>query len=88
MQGQLSHAVKNARAAEAQAAADKMQIDYLDAQIGKILPVLFETEQDGRWQGHSDNYCEVLVHGDNLHGIIENVQITAREGKKIVGNIV
>ena len=88
MPGQLTHAVKNARAAQAQAIAERMQTEYLDAQVGQTLSVLFETEQDGRWQGHSDNYCEVLAAGENLHGIIKNVQISAREGKKIVGNIV
>lgn len=88
MAGQLTHAVKDRRAAEAQAAAAEMQLAYLDAQIGKTLPVLFETAQDGVWQGHSDNYCEVLVRGENLHGIIQNVQITGRDGGKIVGNIV
>ncbi len=88
MPGQLTHAVKNARAAQAQAAADQMQTSYLDAQRGQTLCVLFETEQDGRWQGHSDNYCEVLAQGENLHGIMENVQISSREGKKIVGIIV
>lgn len=88
MPGQLTHAVKNARAARAQALADEMQLAYLDEQLGKTLPVLFETEHNGRWQGHSDNYCEVLVPGASLHGIMRNVQITAREGKKIVGIIV
>ena len=88
MPDQLSHAVKNARAARIAAAAEQMQLAYLDAQIGKTLSVLFETQQDGRWQGHSDNYCEVLAPGADLHGIIRNVQITAREDKKIVGNIV
>ncbi len=86
--GQLTHAVKNARAALAQAAADEMQIAYLDAQVGKTLPVLFETEHGAFWQGHSDNYCEVLASGAALHGIMESVQISARDGKKIVGNIV
>ncbi len=86
--GQLPRAVRNARAALAQTAADEMQLAYLDAQIGSILPVLFETERDGAWQGHSDNYCEVLARGDFLHGIMKNVQITARNGKKLVGNIV
>ena len=88
MPGQLTHAVKNERAARAQALADEMQLAYLDAQIGQTLPVLFETEHDGRWQGHSDNYCEVHASGDSLHGIMKNVQITARDGKIIVGNIV
>ena len=89
MPEQLTHAVKNARAARAQAAAEEMQLQYLDAQAGRTLPVLFETEQpDGRWQGHSANYCEVLTPGQSLHGIMKNVQITAREGKKSVGIIV
>ena len=89
MPGQLTHAVKDARAAEAQFAAEEMQLAYLDAQIGKTLPVLFETEQvGGLWQGHSDNYCEVLAEGEKLHGLMKNVQIFAREGKKIVGKIV
>lgn len=89
MPEQLTHAVKNARAAEAQAAAEAMQLAYLDAQAGRTLTVLFETERpDGRWQGHSDNYCEVLAEGESLHGIMKNVQITAQEGKKLVGIIV
>ena len=88
MLGQLTHAVKNARAAQAQAAAAEMQRAYLDDQVGKTLPVLFETEQDGRWQGHSDNYCEVLAPGREKHGIMENVQISRREGLKLVGIIV
>ena len=87
--GQLPRAVKERRAGEAQAVAAQMQADYLDAQVGRTLPVLFETARaDGLWQGHSDNYCEVQARGENLHGIIKNVQITARKGKKIVGNIV
>ena len=86
--GQLTNAVKSRRAAEAQAAAEEMQLAYLDAQIGQILPVLFETEQGELWQGHSDNYCEVLAEGVQLHGFHKNVQITARKGKKIVGKIV
>ena len=89
MPGHLSRAVKEHRAAEAQAAAGEMRLAYLDAQIGQTLPVLFETEAGaGRWQGHSDNYCEVLAFGEKLHGIMKNVQITARDGEKIVGNIV
>ena len=89
MPEQLPRAVKEARAGEAQTAAERMQEAYLDAQVGRTLPVLFETAgEDGLWQGHSDNYCAVLAQGEALHGIIKNVQIIARKGKKIVGNIV
>ena len=89
MPDQLPRAVKERRAGEAQAVAERMQEAYLDAQVGRTLPVLFETARaDGSWQGHSDNYCAVLARGEKLHGIIKNVQITARKGKKIVGIIV
>ncbi len=88
MPDQLTHAVKNDRAARAQRCADEMQLAFLDAQVGKTLPVLFETRHGDLWQGHSDHYCEVLAPGENLHGIMENVQISARDGKKLVGNIV
>ena len=88
MPGQLTHAVKDARAREAQKIAAEMQRAYLDAQIGKVLSVLFETEQPDGWHGHSDNYCEVAAAGDALHGIMRNVKITARTGEKLIGNIV
>ena len=88
MPGQMTHAEKNARAALAQAAAQEMQAAYLDAQIGTKLPVLFETAHGGVWQGHSDNYCEVCARGEQLHGIMKNIQITGRDGLKLVGNIV
>ena len=88
MPDQLTHAEKNARAALAQAAAQEMQSAYLDAQVGTTLPVLFETAHGGVWQGHSDNYCEVCARGEQLHGIMKNIQITGRDGLKLVGNIV
>ena len=86
----LTHAVKQRRAREAQRIADEMQLMYLDAQIGKTLSVLLETAGDGAWQGHSENYCEVRVPdaGENWHGVMKNVKILAREGKKLSGIVV
>lgn len=52
-----------ARAHEAQRVADACKQRYLAQQVGRILPVLFETEHDGNWVGHSDNYCLVRVAG-------------------------
>ena len=90
MPDQLTHAVKQRRAREAQRIADGMQLAYLDAQVGKTLSVLLETAGDGAWQGHSENYCEVRVPdaGENWHGVMKNVKITAREGKKLSGIVV
>ena len=88
MPEQLSHAVKSARAHAAQRVADDCKQRYLAQQIGQILPVLFETEQDGRWVGHSDNYCLVSVAGDYLRGVVKNVKISAISGQMLVGDLV
>ena len=88
MPEQLSHAVKSARAHEAQRVADACKQRYLAQQVGRILPVLFETEHDGSWVGHSDNYCLVRVAGDNLRGLVKNVKISAVSGQMLVGDLV
>ena len=88
MQGQNTNAVKSARARQAQAAADEMQRQYLRGQIGRELSVLFETEKDGMWQGHSENYCEVAAVGEQLHGIVGRVKIIDVKDKKLIGIMV
>lgn len=88
MPQQLSHAVKSARAHEAQQAANQMKREYLSEQIGATLSVLFETERGGAWIGHSGNYCLVSAVGENLHGVVRNVEITDVSGEMLVGNLV
>ena len=88
MPGHLTNAVKSARAREAQTIAAKMQTAYLESMQGRELSALFETEKDGMWYGHTDNYCEICVMGENLHGIVKNVHITSISGKKLVGIII
>ena len=88
MDGQLDKATKTARAKQAQAIASRMQKEYLESMIGKTLSVLFETEKDGVWCGHSDNYCEVCAEGDNLHGLVRNVKILSAEKGKLFGIII
>ncbi len=88
MPGQLEKAVKNARAREAQKIAGEMQSAYLESMVGKTLAVLFETEKDGVWSGHSENYCEVSAMGENLHGIVQCVEIKSAEKGKLSGIII
>lgn len=88
MPQQLSHAVKSARAHEAQQVANQMKREYLSEQIGATLSVLFETERGGAWIGHSGNYCLVSAVGENLHGVVRNVEITDVSGEMLVGNLV
>ena len=88
MPEQNTTAVKSRRAHEAQTAADETRQAYLQAQIGRTLSVLFETEHEDGWQGHSTNYCTVLADGENLRGIVRNVEITGVRGQMLVGNLV
>ena len=88
MPEQLSHKIKNSRAHEAQAVADETRQQYLSRQVGRVLSVLFETEHDGVWTGHAENYCTVAARGDALHGVVRNVQITTLDGETLVGNVI
>lgn len=88
MPGQVPKAEKSRRAHEAQQVADEMRHTYLEHQVGRILPVLFETWEDGLWTGHSDNYCSVSTEGEELRGLVRNVKISALSGENLVGDLV
>ena len=88
MDGQLSHAVKATRAKEAGEAAERTRRAFLEASVGQILPVLFETEEGDVWQGHSDTYILTRARGENLRGLVKSVKITGVDGENLVGEIV
>ncbi len=88
MPEQLERSVKARRAAEAQAVAERMQADFLQAQVGTVLPVIFETVEENAALGHSDNYCEVRSDGDAPRGIVKYVEITGRDGQTLTGKII
>lgn len=88
MPNQLNRSVKSERAAQAQAIAREMTEVYLQKQLGKTLPVIFETERDGYAIGHSDNYCEVAVKSPVEHGIVRNVEILTFQGEMLVGAVI
>ena len=84
---QLTGAVKEDRAARAAVVAEEMHRDYLQSCVGKVFPVLFEQEKEGRFAGHAPNYMEVLAQGEGLHNKVRNVEITAVENGSLVGEI-
>ena len=84
---QLTGAVKEKRAARAAEVAEEMHRDYLQSCVGKVFPVLFEQEKEGRFAGHAPNYMEVLALGEGLHNVVRNVEITAVENGSLVGEI-
>jgi len=84
---QLTGAVKEDRAARAAEVAEEMHEAYLQSCVGKVFPVLFEQEKEGRFAGHAPNYMEVLAQGEELHNVVRNVEITAVENGSLVGEI-
>ena len=84
---QLTGAVKEDRAARAAEVAEEMHEAYLQSCVGKVFPVLFEQEKEGRFAGHAPNYMEVLAQGEELHNEVRNVEITAVENGSLVGEI-
>lgn len=85
---QLDRAVRARRAKEARAVVEKTRESYLRSMLGKTLPVLFETREGGRWQGHSDNYLLVRAGGESLRGQVKNVRINEVFEDFLVGNVI
>ena len=88
MDGQLDRATKARRAKQAAQAAERTRRAYLESAVGKTLPVLFETEENGLWQGHSDTYVLVRAEGEKLRGTEKSVEITDVSGEILVGKII
>ena len=87
MPGQVENAVKARRAHEAQEIAEQMHQDFLRFCIGSRLSVLFETQEDGLWTGHSDSYVLVSAPGENLRGQIRQVLVSEVRGEQLFGHL-
>ncbi len=85
MENQLTNAVKSERASEVSALADRMSGDFLDRQVGRTLPVIFETYDGEVSRGHSDNYCEVTISCEIERTIVQYVKILTHKDKMLVG---
>lgn len=88
MPGQIERAEKARRSKQARAVAARTRREFLQSQVGKVLPVLFETQEQGLWQGHSDNYLLVRAEGEQLHGQVRNVLITLCAGEALMGKVI
>ena len=84
---QVPRRVKEERAHRAAAVAEEMRQAYLTGCVGKVYPVLFEQDKDGRSVGHAPNYTQVLVDEPGLHNQVRPVTITAVEGDALVGRL-
>ncbi len=88
MPGQLTAAVKAARARELQKAADQTRTAYLASCVGETLPVLFETPEGAGSLGHSDTYQLVRVSEEGLRGELRAVRVTGVDGETLRGELI
>ncbi|MCR5089556.1 MAG: tRNA (N(6)-L-threonylcarbamoyladenosine(37)-C(2))-methylthiotransferase MtaB [Oscillospiraceae bacterium] len=85
MPGQLTAAVRSRRAHEAKAVSERTRAAFLEASVGALLPVLFETGDGIGSLGHSDTYLRVRVPQEDLKGKLLNVRILGRNGDELRG---
>ena len=84
---QIAENIKNIRSKQMIALTDTTMNDFLQNQIGRTEPVLFERQKNGLWEGHTMNYTPVtLQSNENLANKIIDVKITAVENNKCIGN--
>jgi len=87
MPAQVPAAEKEKRARRAMALAAELERGWLERQVGRTLPVLFEEEKNGLWQGHAPSYALVRAQGERLHNRLLDVNITGVEGGALVGAV-
>lgn len=76
--GQIENAVKRERSREMIAASDECTKAFLQKNIGKVFPVLFENRtKNWLYEGYTPNYIRVFVESDIiLSGKIIDVKLT------------
>ena len=87
MPDQCTAAVKERRAARAAETAERMKQAYLRGCVGQTYPVLFEQEKNGLYVGHTPNYCQVGVRGEDLHNKIHDVRIVEVTEDMLTGEL-
>ena len=59
------------------------------APIGSKHKVLFETNENGIWQGHTENFMEIFVASEeDLNNTIRTVEIVGFMDKKLLGKLI
>ena len=61
MRGQLSRALKEARARELIALGEQVSRAYMQTWIGETAPLLVEEETEGCWGGYTPEYLRVTL---------------------------
>jgi threonylcarbamoyladenosine tRNA methylthiotransferase MtaB len=67
--GQIPAAVKKARGKAMRQSAGAMQQRFLSKHLGQTMDVLFESERNGFWEGHTGNYITVRAKNGTANEI-------------------
>jgi len=86
---QVTNAVKEKRSRIMSELAAESMKTFLNSQVGKVMPVLFEQPaENGMFEGYTPNYTRVLVSTDRpLHNEIKNVKVTDVCDDYVIGEI-
>ena len=85
---QVQNAKKAERSRKMIAAGEECEIAFLDSQIDRRFPVLFETCENGFCEGYTPNYTRVRAKGENaVCGKICEVLTVSREGDCLIAEI-
>ncbi|MBO5452927.1 MAG: tRNA (N(6)-L-threonylcarbamoyladenosine(37)-C(2))-methylthiotransferase MtaB [Clostridia bacterium] len=77
LDGQLEKSLKEKRTRELNELSEKMHKEFIEKNMGKTYPVLFEQlTKDGRYEGLTPNYITVKVKSDtDIRGVIKEITL-------------
>ena len=85
---QIENAVKAKRSQIMIAECKKCEDAFIESQLGRVFPVLFEQYENGYCEGYTENYTRVRAKADkDICGRILNVKLLTREGECCIGEI-
>ena len=87
MPNQVDGRIKEQRSKNLIELSDENEEKYNSKYIGKTVEVLLEEKDGDFYKGHTKNYIEVWVKGENLENKIVNVNIEESTEKKLIGNL-
>lgn len=87
MPNQIDGNVKEQRSKCLIELSDENEEKYNSQYVGKTVEVLIEEKDWDFYKGHTKNYIEVWVKGNNLENKIVNVNVEESMSKKLVGSL-
>jgi len=88
LEDQIQVGVKKDRVKTLMMLGDAKLDDFSQNAIGQTSEVLFETNQDGYWEGYTSHYLRVRVKSEeNLRNEIRKVELSSFMGGKLYGNL-